>query len=45
MSETGWEGIPNVRELSGYPPGNPGVVGRPTRMSKSDREALPVDRE
>ena len=42
----------DVRELSGgpterlgVPPGCPGVVGRPSRMSGSGRESLPDVRE
>ena len=30
-----WEALPDVRELSGDPPGCPGVVGRPYRLSGS----------
>ena len=39
MSGSGWEAVPDVRELmvgphgwSGVPPGCPGVVGRPSRV-------------
>ena len=34
------EALPDVRECSGVPPGCPGVVGRPSRMSGSGRETL-----
>ena len=40
MSGSGREALPDVREWSGGPPGCPGVVGRPTRMSGSGREAI-----
>ena len=51
MSESGWEALPDVRELSealqdvrewlkGYPECR-GVVRRPCRMSESGRETLP----
>ena len=33
--------FPDVQEWLGGPPGCPGVVGRPSRMSGSGREALP----
>ena len=45
MSRSGWEAFPDVREWSRGPPGCPGVVGRPSRMSGSVREALPVVQE
>ena len=35
-----WESLPNVRELSGGPPGCSGVVGRPSRLFGSGRETL-----
>ena len=38
-----WEALPDEWEWSGGPPGCPGVVGRPSRMSGSGREALPDD--
>ena len=41
MSRSGREAILNVRELSGVPPGCPGVVGRPSWKSGSGREAFP----
>ena len=36
----GWEALPNVWEWLGGPSGCPGVVGRPSRMPGSCREAL-----
>ena len=45
MSGSGWEAFPNVREWSGSPPGCPAVVGRPSRLTGSGREALPDDQE
>ena len=44
MSGSGLEALPDVREWSGGPPECPGVVGRPFRMSRSGREALPMSR-
>ena len=45
MSLCGWEALPDVREwLKGYPE-CPKVVGRPSRMSGSGREALSDIRE
>ena len=41
MSGSCREVIPNVREWAGVPSGCPGVIRRPSRMSGSDREALP----
>ena len=41
MSGSGWEAHQVVRVRSGGPPGCPGVVGRPSRISGSGREALP----
>ena len=35
MSGSGREALPNFREWSSGPPGRPGVVGRPCRMSGS----------
>ena len=41
-----WSGsLPDIQEWSGDPPACPGVVGRPSSMSRSGREALPDDRE
>ena len=41
-----WSGtLPDVRDWSGFPPGCPGVVGKPYRRSGSGREALPDVRE
>ena len=40
-----WEALADVREWSGCSPGCPEVVGRPSRMSGSDQDALPDDRE
>ena len=37
----GWGALPDVRQLSGGPPGCPGVVGSPSQMSGSGRESLP----
>ena len=42
---SGGEALTDVREGSGCPPGSPGVVASPSRMSSSGREALPVVRE
>ena len=48
ISRSGREALPNVRkwlgdtsECPGCPPGYPGVVGRPSRMTESGREFLP----
>ena len=41
MSGSCWEALQDVREWSEGPPGFPGVVGRPSRMSGSGREILP----
>ena len=48
----GWEALPDVRQLSGGPPGCAGgppsclgVVVRPSRMSWSGLDALPDVRE
>ena len=38
MSVSGREALPDVREWSGCPSGCPGVVGKPSRMSRSGRE-------
>ena len=35
-----WEDLPNIREWSVGPPKCPCVVGRPSRLSGSGREAL-----
>ena len=43
MIRSGREALLDVREWSGGPPGCPGVVGRPSRMTESGREALPDD--
>ena len=50
MTGSGREALPDVQEWSGGPPGCPGVVrrqswvvGRPTRMSRSGREASRLD--
>ena len=40
MSRSGREVLPDVREWSSGPLGCPGVVGRPSRMSRSCRESL-----
>ena len=40
MSKSGWEAIPNVRERSRDHPGCSEDIGRPSRMSWSDRVAL-----
>ena len=45
MSGSGRLAHLDVREWSGGPAGCPGVVGRPSRMSGCDQEALPDDRE
>ena len=45
MSGNGWETLLVVREWSRGPPRCPEVVGRPTWMSGSGREALPDIRE
>ena len=39
MSRSGREALPDVREWSGYPPGFPAVVGWPSLMYGSGREA------
>ena len=44
MTAFGREVLPNVQEWSRVPLGCHGVVGRPSRMSWSGREALPDDR-
>ena len=44
MSWSGWEALSYVREWSGGPPGCPGVVKRPSRMSGSGREAHRMSR-
>ena len=41
MSESGRETLPDVQEWSVGPPGCPGVVGSPSRMTWSGREAIP----
>ena len=40
MSGSGREALTNVRDMSGVPPGCPGVVGRPYPMSAIGQEAL-----
>ena len=52
MSGSSQKALPNVQECSRGPPGCPGVVGRhfrmigrPSRMSRRGREALPDVRE
>ena len=45
MSGGGQEILPDVWEWSGDPPGCPGVVDRPSRMSGSGREAIADVRE
>ena len=45
MFGSGWEALQDVRKWSGGPPGCPGVVGRPSRMSGCGREALSDVRE
>ena len=45
MSGSGRETLPNDRVWSGGPPGSPGMVGRPSRISGSFWEALPDVRE
>ena len=40
MFRSGRESLADVREWSGGPPGCPGVVGRPSKMSGSGREGL-----
>ena len=40
MSGSGREALSDVREKLVDPPGCPGVVGRPSRISGSGREAL-----
>ena len=45
MSGSGREFLPDGREKSGCPPECPGVVGKPSRMSRSGREAHPNVRE
>ena len=38
MSGSGWESLPDVRKLSGGPPGCSCVVRRPSQMSESSQE-------
>ena len=45
MSGSGRDALLDVREWSGGPPGYPGVVGSPLRMSVCDWEALSDVRE
>ena len=45
MSRSGWEALVDVRERLGGHPECPSVVGRPLRMSRSDRKALPGSRD
>ena len=45
MSMSGREALKDVREWSGGPRGCPGVIGRPSRLSGSDWDALPNVRE
>ena len=45
MSGSGWLALPEVLNWSGGPPRCPGMVGRPSRMSDSVREAIPNVRE
>ena len=40
MSRSGQEALPDVREWLGERPGCLRVVGRPSRMSESGRDAL-----
>ena len=40
MPKSGRQALKDVREWSGGPPGYPGVVWRPSRMSGSVRETL-----
>ena len=40
MSGSDREALPEVQEWSEDPSGCPGVVGRPSRISKSGREAI-----
>ena len=40
MSWSGREAFTDIRECSGGPPGCPGVVGRPSRMSGNGLEAV-----
>ena len=41
----GWESLSDIQEWSVGPPGCLGMVGRPSLMSGSGREALPDVRE
>ena len=45
MSGSGRDANQDVRAWSGGPPGCPGVVNRPSRMSGSSQEAVPDVRE
>ena len=45
MSGNSREALPNVRKWSGVPPGCPGVVLKPSRMSGSGHVTLPEVRE
>ena len=40
-----WEALPDVREWPGFPPGCPGVAGRPSLMFGNVGEAFPNVRE
>ena len=45
MYGCGREALPHILEWSGGPPGCPGVVGRPSRLSGSGRKSLTGGRE
>ena len=45
MSGSGWVALLNTREWLGCPSGCLGVVGSPSRMSRSGQAALPDVRE
>ena len=41
MSRSFWKALMDTREWLGVPPGYPGVVEMPTRMTRSGRKAFP----
>ena len=45
MSGSGQQALPDVRQWSGDPSDCLGLVGKPSRMSRSGRESFPDVRE